>query len=247
MSIGGGGGENFRPYYRRGNSFSQYSKRLAKKSALYPWLQLEIARDMDTMLTRLSDLSIQNFDPLILHYQFYRNRLHVGHGMETDVQHMPLGSRFLFAAGSQMDADAIGRGQILYDIMHNCAPGFLEFPFDSIDKSPNQDTKQKLTILNPVNKAPYKTGDVFIGTSESDTSGATETKCTVSHFHYLQAALDRCLDRPFVRHFFGHELVDRAVDMLSFAAENGYLEYPAQSKSISAMMATSLFDPEILE
>lgn len=235
VSMGGGGAENHRPFYKFKDTASliESHRRHFGRDDLAHEFTSEISEEFQR-LQQIDPL----IDPLILHYRAYRNRMHVGRTSQYTTLISPLGSSILEDVSNVAGSERIRNGQINYDIMATLLPSILEVPFDSDSKSFNATRKQNLTLLSDLEVKDA--GNVF-GTGSPTGNDIRPTK-TASALEYLREDFLRSKNKPFAQDFFGADYIRDAGHTMEEAIGNGNFSHAVEAQGIVAIIASSLFD-----
>ena len=126
--FGGGGGENYRPFYTTATPpfnlkfwkpRDPWSLFVASRSkaAPDPLLAKSVANMLHSSMDRLKDGADCQQDPLMLHYQNFRNRFHAGRVKQTQVHFSPLASSLVDDVARCAGKDRLQIAQFHYDLM----------------------------------------------------------------------------------------------------------------------------------
>lgn len=246
VSFGGGGGENYRPFYtvkiprlrlkfwkphdpwtlfvtRISKGFSSSSTTLSVESMLHAGME------------KLKEIAPDQQDLLMLHYQHFRNRFHVGRGKQTQVEFDPLGSSLMDDVARCAGQDRLQRGQLNYDIMYSLVPSLLGIPFDKAWKTPSSDVIANLTRAEIGLAADP--GRVFI----SDVPLASARIDASSKFEALLGRLHKALDSDLPRELLGPDVIADAASSVQKAIASGRFFHATSGVTTAAVLAAGMF------
>lgn len=189
----GAGGESYRRYYSEESlpeKLVKYENKLSK-GAFREW-----ASSVTESAVRLSQLK-PGIEPLILHYQEFRNRFHFGHRPHRRMMFTPLNTGMLDAVASH---NPLGSRQHFYDVLNSLVPGLIDFPFDTPDKSPTSVERAQLTTVDfRVNG----NGRIFGLTGEVSKGGGRGPKA----YERWLTVCETLLRNKEIRHYLNEDLL----------------------------------------
>lgn len=237
IAFGGGGGENYRPFYKGSAGHEFISRRSA---VLQPrWLAHQYEVELASTFAYLNSVYPTGHDLLMAHYRQFRNRMHSGRAPQYSVTFSPLGTRLLEEASGIAPPGSLRSGQINYDIISVAMPDLLEFRFDSESKSPSKEVRERL-VRGPLSL------DVTPGRSffrAPPASALSEGAGTQSVWGLLEAAYQAACDVAMVNEFWGAEFLGTAGDILSDAVRARSFRHAVDGQPISAVLATAMLAP----
>lgn len=241
-SIGGGGGENHRPFYASYLDSNDYKKLIASvcKGIDDPIIKMNISNDMYATFSKLTLIDGVDEEALLIsHYKNFRNRFHIGLFPQYRVTFTPLSSNLLDKLASQGNMDKIRSSQLLYDLM-NQVKGLIDFPFDNVDKSATIEQLKELTYFS--DDLDIKVGKCYLDTTvpeflENEGDSAHKTPLI-----YLKHDFDIACKTNIVKKLWSQEFIDDAKKVMEESICRGKLPYAADGRSISAIISTSLFE-----
>ena len=159
--IGGLGGEAHRTVYAADIAKTAIAAVAAKRSREFrdrtrfeAWQASLI--DADERLRRRGDAH-----PLALvrNHREFRDRFHSGFPTVQTISTQPLTSQLLIHCSNALGEVEFDYGQILYDLMHNAAPGLMDIPYDREFKAPDAARRAALTTIDW--QPSFRTGRVY--------------------------------------------------------------------------------------
>ena len=147
LSLSGGGGECFRPFYKHEseNTLINSCKRFFSTQKDFSEWKRVVQNDMN----KIKPSESNSIPTLIYHYRNFRTRFHTGSSAHYRNLMLPLQSRILFDASRSISPILLKTKQISYDIIASCAPELLYDDFDDPNKAPTEDNLANITIVYP--------------------------------------------------------------------------------------------------
>ena len=233
ISFGGGGGENYRPFYKDDSVEAFVKKRVSR---IHPeWLQPQFEAEMKWGLDRMEEVDESVSDPMIRHYRHFRNRLHAGRAPQYAVSFSPLGSRLLESASRLAPEGGLVTGQISYDVIHSIMPELLDVPFDDPSKNPSCQVLSELTKVVLPEAVPA--GRVFVDDAETPQPRADGR----SQLSLLQDEFRARSKSRLNQNFWGAKFLKNSEAVLDEAVERRRFRHAVDGQPISAVLATGLF------
>lgn len=241
-SIGGGGGENHRPFYADYLKSHDYKQLISSvcKGISDPIFKMSINNAMLATFAHLTSINQISADELLnAHYKNFRNRFHIGLFPQYRVTFTPLSSKLLDKLAAAGNMDKIRSSQILYDLM-SLVEGLIDFAFDDIKKSPDSNQLKGLTNLNK--NFDIKLGNCYIDNAVDYVRSAQNQSTGESPLMRLKQDFDLACKSQTVKTLWGENYIKDAKAVMEVAIENGKLPYAADGRSISVIVATGLFE-----
>lgn len=241
-SIGGGGGENHRPFYADYLKSHDYKQLISSvcKGISDPIFKMSINNAMLATFANLTSINQISADELLnAHYKNFRNRFHIGLFPQYRVTFTPLSSKLLDKLAAAGNMDKIRSSQILYDLM-SLVEGLIDFAFDDVKKSPNSNQLKGLTNLSK--NFDIKLGNCYIDNSVDHVKTAQNQPTVKSPLICLKQDFDLACKSQTVKTLWGEDYIKDAKAVIESAIENGKLPYAADGRSISVIIATGLFE-----
>ena len=241
-SIGGGGGENHRPFYADYLKSHDYKQLISSvcKGITDPIFKMSINHSMLATFAHLASINEISKDELLnAHYKNFRNRFHIGLFPQYRVTFTPLSSKLLDKLAAAGNMDKIRSSQILYDLM-SLVEGLIDFAFDDVKKSPD---KHQLKSLIKLSKSfDVELGDCYIDNTINDYANSLKSQITVtSPLMCLKQDFDLACESQIVKTLWGEDYIKDAKAVMDIAIKSGKLPYAADGRSISVIVATGLF------
>lgn len=233
VSLGGGGAENHRPFYKYSSIENFINHNSAK--ILPSWLSHNFIADIKTELQEIINLNSE-IDPLILHYRKYRNRIHSGRTPQYTTSFTPLGSKLLEDVSEVAGNDKLKEGQINYDLMATLLPTILGIKFDSENKSLNESRKNNLVVLEDWKQ--FAPGNIYKG---EDHKVYTKEK-TDSALELLNYEFQIAKQSNFAKDFFGSDFIDEAENIMLEAIKAKKFPHAIDGQSVVAIIAAGIFE-----
>ncbi len=240
IHLGGGGGENHRPFYSRfigapaADAFvSRRARNIGLRSAR---AQFETA--LREAFERIMDGAPEHLDALACHYRHFRNRFHAGREPQYAVSFQPLASQLLDHVTGAAGPGRFRNAQVHYDILHSLVPELLDIPFDARSKRAGRGVRRRLTS---VSAPPGVPGNCFTGDPRAFPEALRKRKGTPGAIDCLREDFSGA-KAGFATEFLGKTYVERAERALEAAARDGYFRSPIQSKRVAVVMACAMFD-----
>jgi hypothetical protein len=149
--FGGGGGENFRRFYKE-NSFFELPKKVdfsAREYFGYSSILGDFNEVCDTLETGSKGWPIS-----ILHYRHFRARFHAGSRSQRRTTVHPLNSSELFEVSGHLEFADMENRKLYFDIIANLCPELLDIEFDDPAKAPSKETRNRIKITDSGDVAP---------------------------------------------------------------------------------------------
>jgi len=155
ISLRGLGGEFLRPQYK-GQTLDEIMDEQLSSYRLRFMRTGRITRNRITAMFSSEELKKLNYPTAaIAYYNQTKGRPHLGRVMRRSTILAPLSGKDFQSAVCALDASAIQRGQIFYDMIFNLEPGLLEIEYDKAGKDPRPACAEHVTeIANLVPKVP---------------------------------------------------------------------------------------------
>ncbi|WP_299520817.1 hypothetical protein [uncultured Serinicoccus sp.] len=150
FKVGGHGGEGHRVYWPYESPHAVLER---TAGAFASPDTLNRAREAFDETRDILARSYPGLPPTVAHYQEFRDRLHSGLHAQNTIRLQPLSSRHLYRVAQHSGAAALDRGQMLYDIMFQVAPGLAAMPYDKESKRPGAEVIRNAPgplALNPM-------------------------------------------------------------------------------------------------
>ncbi|WP_367104945.1 hypothetical protein [uncultured Psychrobacter sp.] len=241
-SIGGGGGENHRPFYADYLKSHDYKQLISSvcKGIRDPIFKMSINNAMLVTFAHLTSINQISADELLnAHYKNFRNRFHIGLFPQYRVTFTPLSSKLLDKLAAAGNMDKIRSSQILYDLM-SLVEGLIDFAFDDAKKLPDSNQLKSLTNLNK--NFDIELGNCYIDKTVDLGRLAQSQPTAESPLMLLKRDFDRACKSQTVKTLWGEDYIKDAKAVMEDAIENGKLPYAADGRSISVIVATGLFE-----
>lgn len=230
LAMGGAGGEAHRNFYIAPNicEFLDARRRFFRNDAFYEEFRSDVLSDIH----RLKVGYEVGLDPLIIHYRYFRDRLHGGRTPQYVNFLNPLASHLFRSASAILSPNLRVRSQLLVDIIANGASGLEALPYDREAKMPDDQHVRDLTPI-PVGRS-CDPGEVFCGEwceTESKANRPNTSTWQLLHAEILQ-------NEPKFRNFdiFTDGYIDNAIHLVKHALEKNSLPHPVDGCSISHLI-----------
>lgn len=236
VSLGGGGGENHRRFYKNA-SFDDLIQSCARKLS-GDVASREFAVAMGAAGERLCAMEGADSDALIVHYRNFRHRFHTGRSPQHSIVFSPLGSRYLEDASRFGGAERIRMGQVNYDIMFSMAPETLDFRFDGYEKRLTQERKKLLTeVALP---STLLVGKVY-GVNESE-GGQEEvpTSESLRPLDFLWDEVQECAKSQVLKDFWSPSFVRDVEKAAEKAHRAGRFGHAIDGQNVSALLTSRM-------
>lgn len=150
FKVGGHGGEGHRSYwpYKSPHDVLDKTRDAFRSDADY-----EQAKNSFDRTQAVLQEAYPGLPPTVAHYQEFRDRLHSGLHAQNTIRLQPLASKLLYGVARHAGVEALERGQMLYDVMFQLAPGLSVMPYDKDSKLPSRkviDSSPDPIALNPM-------------------------------------------------------------------------------------------------
>lgn len=237
ITVGGGGGGLHRKTYELIiNSsdpsvfFGQYARNLNR--AVY---ETEFIVDGQRFLNTVIQ---DGEDPLRVLLRDGRVRYHSGRTPRTDVAFTPLHSVAAECTQLLAGEDRIEEGQFNYDIMHSLEPELVTMPYDDEKKSPTHEILERLTSVPiPPDATP---GRVWAPTAHLIPAQEPDQPNPIDAY---KRSFDVALDNPFVRKFWGKNMLREARELMTTLHAGKSIGNAANGRPISAILSADLVTP----
>lgn len=133
VTLGGAGGEGHRLFYRASSMDAILRSRQPEHVTEADHSKL-IAR-VSKELSQVGVGAERGMDRRILHYRYFRDRLHGGRQTLRSVTLAPLSGRRLRAASALVSGEHRERGQVIADLLLNLSPDLAHAPYDAPSKT----------------------------------------------------------------------------------------------------------------
>lgn len=240
VRLGGGGGENHRPFYGRfvgapsADTFvSRRTRNIFPRSA-----RAGFAAALQQAIDDITEGSPGHLDALACHYRHFRNRFHAGREPQYGVKLQPLASKGLDSVAAVAGTSRFHSAQMLYDLLYNLNPELLEVPFDDWRKRPGRGVRRDVT---PAAACPGPPGTCFVENTRASPADVRSRRTTTRAVDCLLDEFQRAT-AGFATDFLGSAYVRRATRALRAAAQPGQFSSTTQSKRVAVVMACALFD-----
>lgn len=236
ISIGGGGGEIHRQFYEGHLKSKSVDKFITSYSSKlkYPWLRGEFA---DNGYQALGEAVPTSPDLLRVHYREFRHRFHVGRAPKYGVAFTPLDSVTADATQAQAGSRRLDNGQFNYDVLASLDPELLEIEFDKPSKAPTAEIRSMLT--HAAVSMDARPGRAWCDEPHDRPVPRSDPKRHES----LRTAVQQASDNPFVKDFWGQEVISAANDLLDRMLNGAGIGNAVNGKPISALLAADLASP----
>lgn len=237
ISFSGGGGENYRPFYEKFMKSKSIDRFVdSNSSRVHPeWLSYQFREEIQESFSLISENSGEESDPLMLHYQHFRNRFHAGRAPQSTVTFNALGSWSLNNVANLAGVERLGSAQIYFDIINSLCPKLLDISFDKPEKSPSDSVLKGLAEIKlGVSPSP---GAVYAGKERYHERCNGEGE----KLSFLEADFHTACRNPFVRSFWGDDFIEENKRVLELAVRDGKLKHAVDGQGISAIIASSVF------
>ncbi|MGM8871248.1 hypothetical protein ACS8E3_06110 [Psychrobacter sp. 2Y5] len=240
ISIGGGGGENHRPFYGNNTKTTTYNdsiKYLCSKLD-NPEQMVDLAINLyETLLTMQKvDNCGDNIDPLLLHYRHFRNRFHTGLFPQYQISFTPLSSRYLANIATKNNFEKVKSSQVLYDLI-NLTDDLIHLPYDNIAKAPSDTILRQLTKLNE--GLSISTGNIYIEyTINEQVTSPEPIKKTLE---YLKKDFDKACNSKLVKSLWNSSFINKASQDIDKAIKQGKFNHASDGSRITAIISAGLF------
>lgn len=221
----GGGGENFRPFYKTGDA-SLLAKNAIKHDPDNPLLR-DWANSFVTTARALRGGS--QLSEMILHYREFRGRIHSGRSAQMGVRFAPLSSGHL----SFLDRfpEKVDSGQLNFDIMESLVPGLVGWEYDDLRKAPTESNLSNITRINDLSE--LKTGGVYASLPPLEISPAKldgRSRLGMLNSDYRAARTSTVVK------FIGEKRVASADAYMDEALEKGGFRHMVDSKDVARVL-----------
>lgn len=250
IHFGGGGGENYRPFFDKCGLFKRILKRITpwdsyqlymNYTALRMHDQGRHARLLSTYMIdaveRIKNTDSSGTDPLMLYYQHFRNRFHVGLAPQRKINVMPLGSKLLHDVARAAGGIRLFSSQIPYDLIANLTPGLLDLPFDKASKHPTK--LHRLGITRAVLAERGEKGNLYYQKPEP----APTPPKTDPFLVLLRKDLERLAVLPLAQQAFGPAECARIIEQVRAFETKGRFPHAADGMAAAALLSTAFFSP----
>lgn len=229
-SLGGGGGENHRPFYAA-QDFDAFVSSTARQ-VTPSWLAAQFSSEMHNSKRQINAHQ-SGIDPIILHYRNFRNRFHTGLAAQFSVKFTPLGSKYLEAASNSLSKAGAFSPNINFDIIGSTTPELLDFDFDDVAKAPTEADMKALTQV----ELEITPGEAFVAdtsTTESSHNGNSRP------IELLRADFRDSLKHTSVSEFWGEQWLTKTQETLTEAVDNGRFAHATDGQPIGAVIASRI-------
>jgi hypothetical protein len=240
VHLGGGGGENHRPFYSQFPGAPSADTFVARRTqnivlpSARPGFEVALQRAMDMIM----EDSPEHLDALACHYRHFRNRFHFGRDAQYAVTFQPLGSKLLDSATAMAGRSRFRNAQVHYDILYNLKPELLDMPFDRRRKRPGSGVRRNLASIAA---RPLPSGTCFIDDAHAPPEETRKGKERISAIDPLRDEFRRAKS-GFAADFLGNAYIRLAERSLETAARKGKFSGPIRSKRVAAVLACGLFE-----
>jgi hypothetical protein len=237
IHLGGGGGENHRPFYGQflgapsARTFVAARSRNIARRAARPDYRAALHQAVDIAM----DGAPSHLDVLAVHYRHFRNRFHSGREPQYKVTLQPLASRLLDDCTAAAGEARFRNAQMHYDILHNLHPELLDLPFDKRSKRPSSIVRRSMTSIQA---AEVPAGECFI--ENAPMAGGAPRK-EPRAIDLLQEEFSRAKS-GFAAEFLGSTYIRRADRAVEAAARAGTVPGPIDSKRIAVVLTAGMFE-----
>lgn len=231
FTVGGHGGEGHRSYWSIDSphaKLKEFEDRFSGSS------RFRAMRDAFDHTQDILDAQYPGVPKTVAHYREFRDRIHSGLHAQNTVRMQPLSSRASYQATDLLPGDALERGQFLYDIIGNSAPGLLRQPFDKPEKRPGTDTLRDMTYANPM----YPIRGSLYGAEQR---ASTTTPASLPSWERLRGAYNVALGSA-KQMPLPPGTIKTAEEAWRAITENGKLSHPKHSVGIQHVILSGLID-----
>lgn len=231
FTVGGHGGEGHRSYWQIDSphaKLNDFENRFHSPGAY------RAMRDSFDQTQEILDAQYPGVPRTVAHYREFRDRIHSGLHAQNTVRLQPLSSNSSYRATNLLPREALERGQFLYDIIGNSAPGLLRQPFDKIEKAPSDDILRGVTYANPI--YPIR-GSIYGAEQRQNTATSTRTPSWERLRDTYNAALSSAKQMPLPE-----GTLQNAEKAWQSLASDGKLSHPRHSVGIQHVILSGLID-----
>ena len=253
ITIGGGGGENHRPFYGKNikasadDRFDLFIDRFCQNID-YNYLNNCEKDNLNNLLKQDMDMTIehlsqqpenQHLDKLVIHYRHFRNRLHAGLFPQYRSAITPLSSKLLDCIANEENIDKLENSQILYDLI-NLVEGLLDFSFDRQDKEPTANNLKDLVKIKKDMK--YVEGKSYIGNVDNTSFPQEKEQGGSNPLFYLNKDFEAACESSFVKSVWSEEFIESAQEIMTKALLAGRLTHATDGMEISTIISTAMIN-----
>lgn len=229
FTVGGHGGEGHRSYWQIDSPHHKFQE-LEEKHPSMPGAQA-LGQAFDH--TRdLLDAAYPGVPRTVAHYREFRDRIHSGLHAQNTVRLQPLSSNTSYMATTLLSEDALERGQFLYDIIGNSAPGLLRQPFDKVAKAPSETILRELSYAEPI--YPLR-GNLFGATKRKSPKPPSMPQPWSRLEDLFNAALPAAKEMPLPS-----QTMEHATEAWRSIASEGKLSHPKHSVGMQHVILAGL-------
>ncbi|HWL42922.1 MAG TPA: hypothetical protein VNQ73_08255 [Ilumatobacter sp.] len=231
IGMGGAGGEAARLFYKQPTIDSLLKFR---GRHFYSAEALDrVRKDLEVELRQLDTGFEAGLDPRILHYRYFRDRLHGGRMSQLRTTIAPLASHVLRKASTALGAELRERSQVIADLMLNLAPELAEVPYETEAKSFDQRHHDDAVDVRFAVRQSDCTGQVF---GQPLTPASPPATTDTAALPVLYEAFERAAWEVRSRPGFPEHIVERAEPVARQAAETGRFTHPADAQPVHAVI-----------
>lgn len=237
VQLGGGGGENQRPFYEHfvgapsvDTFVARRSRNIGHRSAR-PGFGDALQQAIDSITYGAPE----HVNALTCHYRHFRNRFHGGRESQYVVKFQPLASKLLDYAAAVAGRSRFRNAQMHYDVLYNLESELLDFPFDNWRKRPSRFVRRNFTS---VTACAVPQGCCFVEDVAPPKEATRKGKETAHAVNYLQDEFRLATD--LATDYFGSTYVRRAARAMRAAASEGRFPTTIESKRVAVVLAYAM-------
>lgn len=247
ISLGGGGGENHRPFYGQFLNAPSDETFVSSRSRdiVLPSARAGFEAALQETIDHIMEGAPETPGALAGHYRHFRGRFHAGLMPQYMVSFQPLASKLLDGITGIDGTSRYRNKQVLYDILYNLEPELLDLPFDTWLKRPGRSVRQHLTRTST---PAYPPGRCFIGETQAPKTRGRKRRRKKNRrraIDYLYKEFNATKTDAATK-FLGERYIRRAEAALERARSSGF-SGPIQSKRVAVVMASALFTDALEE
>lgn len=231
FKVGGHGGEGHRAYWQID---SPHAKLKEFEGAFPDASTFRAMRDSFDRTRDVLDTQYPRVPKTVAHYREFRDRIHSGLHAQNTVRLQPLSSSASYRSTDLLPSEALERGQFLYDVIGNSAPGLLQQPFDKSAKAPTEEILRDVTYAD----AMYPIRGSLFG---ADQRQVAPTPASPKSWERLRDAYNVAL-RSTNHLPMPQRVTQDAEEAWQAIDKHGKLSHPKQSVSIQHVLLGGLID-----
>lgn len=233
IHIHGGGGGNYRPFYKPSNPES-YIESKVKFSPAY--LHEDFKKQF---LDSLSFLKKEkpNVPIMVLQYREFRNRMHAGRSPQYSTTLTPLGSKYLSPLYNF--PEKVENGQVFIDVMENLSPGLAFEAYDSPEKSPTKENIDSVIYLDGFEKLEENSGRIYTSNTLIETDLLNKPPHYSDKIKLLYEDFYESLDIVKSLEIFSQKFMNDAALIMDKALTVGKFPHASAGKPIAKIISTA--------